>query len=147
MAIRPLRDMLVAMTETDIQSKLTEYEDMVRLLTTKCEELVAENARLRSSENTAHSVLREVYIDPSASPHVRVLAAKAAISHESAPLKPISQLELKAEEPVRPLSEIVAERRARADAWCALPLAERERMVRGVVRDGNGGNGDNTAGS
>jgi hypothetical protein len=94
----------------------TEYEDMVRLLTTKCEELAAENARLRSSENTAHSVLREVYNDPSASPHVRVLAAKAAISHESAPLKPVAQLELKAEPAPIPLAELVRAQRARAKA-------------------------------
>jgi hypothetical protein len=93
-----------------------EYEDMVRLLTTKCEELAAENARLRSSENTAHSVLREVYNDPSASPHVRVLAAKAAISHESAPLKPVAQLELKAEPAPMPLAEKVRLQRMRADA-------------------------------
>jgi len=71
-----------------------EYEDMVRLLTTKCEEIAAENARLRSSENNAHSVLREVYNDPTASPAVRVKAAGLALSHESAPLKPVSQLEL-----------------------------------------------------
>jgi hypothetical protein len=94
-----------------------EYEDMVRLLTTKCEELAAENARLRNSENTAHSVLREVYNDPSASPHVRVLAAKAAISHESAPLKPVAQLELTAAEPKPlPLAEKVRLQRMRADA-------------------------------
>src|SRR6516164_2731627 len=137
---------MVEIVETP-EAKLKRHEDALAACMIEITRLREENARLRSSENTAHSVLREVYNDPSASPHVRVLAAKAAISHESAPLKPISQLELKAEEPVRPLSEIVAERRARADAWCALPLAERERMVRGVVRDGNGGNGDNTAGS
>jgi hypothetical protein len=41
-----------------------EYEGVIRLLTAKVEELAAENARLRSSESTAHSVLREVYNDP-----------------------------------------------------------------------------------
>ena len=116
MAIRLLRDMLVAMTDTDIQSKLAEYEDMVRLLTAKLEELAAENTRLRSSENNAHSVLREVYNDPTASPAVRVKAAGLALSHESAPLKPVTQLELKAEEPVIPLADLVRRRRARQKA-------------------------------
>ena len=100
------------MTDTDTQSKLAEYEDMVRLLTAKLEQLAAENARLRSSENSAHAVLREVYNDPTASPAVRVKAAGLALSHESAPLKPVSQLELKAEEPVIPLADLVRQRRA-----------------------------------
>jgi hypothetical protein len=93
-----------------------EYEDMVRLLTTKCEELAAENARLRSSENTAHSVLREIYNDPAASANVRVLAARAAIGHESAPLKPQpAPLDLVAE-PVESLASIVHRRRRRQAA-------------------------------
>jgi hypothetical protein len=73
------------MTDAEFQNKLAEYGDMVRLLTAKLEELAAENARLRSSENNAHSVLREVYNDPTASPAVRVKAAGLALSHESAP--------------------------------------------------------------
>ena len=40
--------MLTAMTETDVQSKLAEYESIVRMLTAKVEELVAENDRLRA---------------------------------------------------------------------------------------------------
>ena len=51
------------MTDAEFQNRLAEYEDMVRLLTTKLEELAAENTRLRSSENNAHAVLREVYND------------------------------------------------------------------------------------
>src|SRR6516225_10530548 len=104
------------MTDAEFQNRLAEYEGMVRLLTAKLEELAAENTRLRSSENNAHSVLREVYNDPTASPAVRVKAAGLALSHESAPLKPVSQLELKAEEPVIPLADLVRRRRARADA-------------------------------
>jgi hypothetical protein len=100
------------MTDAEFQNRLAEYEGMVRLLTAKLEELAAENARLRSSENNAHSVLREVYNDPTASPAVRVKAAGLALSHESAPLKPVSQLELKAEEPVIPLADLVRQRRA-----------------------------------
>ena len=106
------------MTDAEFQNRLAEYEDMVRLLTAKLEELAAENTRLRSSENNAHSVLREVYNDPTASPAVRVKAAGLALSHESAPLKPVSQLELKAEKPVIPLADLVRRRRARQRARC-----------------------------
>ena len=103
------------MTEAEFQNRLAEYEGMVRLLTAKLEELAAENTRLRSSENNAHSVLREVYDDPTASPAVRVKAAGLALSHESASLKPVeAPLDLVAE-PVEPLAEVVRRQRARAD--------------------------------
>ena len=108
--------MMPAMTDAEFQNRLAEYEDMVRLLTAKLEELAAENARLRSSENSAHAVLREVYNDPSASPAVRVRAAQAAISHESAPLKAMSPpLELVAK-PVEDLATLVHRRRRRQTA-------------------------------
>jgi hypothetical protein len=82
------------MTDTE----KAEYEDILRRLTAKCEELVAENARLRSSENNAHSVCREIYSDPGVSPAIRLKAASIAIGHESAPLKPVEPaLELTAE--------------------------------------------------
>ena len=93
-----------------------------------------ENARLRSSENNAHSVLREVYNDPTASPAVRVKAAGLALSHESAPLKPVSQLELKAEEPVIPLADLVRRRRARVKALEGLP-PDHPRYLEWVGRD------------
>jgi hypothetical protein len=68
-------------TDTNIQSKLVEYEDMVRLLTVKLEELAAENARLRA-EGDAHTALRSVYNDPQASETNKVRAASAAIGYE-----------------------------------------------------------------
>ena len=58
-----------------------EYEDVLRRLTAKCEELVAENARLRS-ESGAHTALRSVYTDPQASETNKVRAAAAAIGYE-----------------------------------------------------------------
>ena len=98
---------------TDIEK--AEYEDVLRRLTAKCEELVAENARLRSSENNAHAVLREVYNDPTASPAVRVKAAGLALPHEVPRLTPQPPaLELTAE-PIMPLAEVVRLQRARAD--------------------------------
>jgi hypothetical protein len=121
---------------TDIEK--AEYEDVLRRLTAKCEQLAAENARLRSSENNAHSVLREIYNDATASPAVRVKAAGLALPHETPRLAPVeAPLELTAEV-IEPLSVVVERQRRRADAIMALPMEERERMITGVVRGGNG---------
>jgi hypothetical protein len=90
-----------------------EYEDVVRQLMAKLERLAAENARLRSSENNAHAVLREVYNDPTASPAVRVKAAGLALPHEVPRLMPErAPLDLPYEE-VEPLATLVEKRRAR----------------------------------
>src|SRR6516165_10382014 len=98
-----------------------------------------ENARLRSSENNAHSVLREVYNDPTASPAVRVKAAGLALPHETPRLAPVeAPLELVAEV-VEPLAVVVERQRARARAIQALPLEQRAAMISGVAPgDGNG---------
>src|SRR6516165_2642872 len=126
---------------TDIEK--AEYDDVIRQLMAKCEQLAAENARLRSSENNAHSVLREVYNDPTASPAVRVKAAGLALPHETPRLTPVAPpLDLVAE-PYEPLATAVERQRKRANAILALPLEERERMIAGVVRrDGNGSDDD-----
>src|SRR5215471_16107673 len=101
-------------TETMTDIEKAEYEDVLRRLTAKCEELVAENARLRSSENNAHSVLREVYNDPTASPAVRVKAAGLALPHETPRLMPEPRpLDLVYEE-VEPLATVVERQRRRA---------------------------------
>jgi hypothetical protein len=119
------------MTDTE----RAEYDDVVRQLVAKCEQLAAENARLRSSENTAHSVLREVYNDPTASPAVRVKAAGLALPHETPRLAPVeAPMELVAE-PYEPLAVVVERQRARARVINALPLSEREKLVRGVTHE------------
>jgi hypothetical protein len=106
------------MTDTE----RAEYNDVVRKLTMKLEEAVGEVDRLRNvvakltGTDDAHSTLRRLYLDETQSSSVRVRAATAAIGHESAPLKSVSQLELKAEEPVIPLAEVVRLQRARAKA-------------------------------
>src|SRR6516164_702960 len=98
------------MTDAEFQNRLAEYEDMVRLLTTKLEELAAENTRLRSSENNAHAVLREVYNDPTASPAVRVKAAGLALPHEVPRLESVPPpLDLVAK--LEPLAEVVRRQR------------------------------------
>jgi hypothetical protein len=75
--------MLAAMTDTDVQSKLAEYEGIVRLLTAKLEELAAENTRLRSEKSDALSVCKEVYSDPAAPAALRLKAAGLALPHET----------------------------------------------------------------
>jgi len=128
---------------TDV-SKLVEYEDMIRALTVKCEELVAENTRLRSSENTAHSVLREVYNDPTASPAVRVKAAGLALPHETPRLTPQPPAIDATCEEIEPLAVVIARRRARCDEM------QREYALRNSGRylpepSGGNGGGDDTA--
>jgi CII-binding regulator of phage lambda lysogenization HflD len=62
---------MVEVVET-LETKLKRHEDALVACMAEITRLREENARLRSSENTAHSVLREVYNDPTASPAVRV---------------------------------------------------------------------------
>jgi hypothetical protein len=122
------------MVEETLEAKLRRHEDALVACMAEITKLRAENARLRSSENNAHSVLREIYNDPDAPQGVRVKAAGLALSHESAPLKPVSQLELKAEEPVIPLADLVRRRRARVKALEGLP-PDHPRYLEWVGRD------------
>jgi|SRR6516162_4358925 hypothetical protein len=106
---------MVEVVET-LETKLRRHEDALVACMAEITRLREENARLRSSENTAHSVLKEIYNDPAASANVRVLAARAAIGHESAPLKPQpAPLDLVAE-PVEDLATLVHRRRRRQAA-------------------------------
>ena len=136
------------MTDTDLQSKLAEREDVIRQLVTRLQEAVDENDRLQAvvakltgTDNDAHSTLRRLYLDETQSPNTRVRAAQAALQHEKPRLMPEkAPLELTAE-PYEPLA--VGVERKRCDAMQALPLEERERMIKGVVRhDGNGQDDD-----
>src|SRR6516165_7130728 len=133
--------MLVVMTDMDSQSKLAEYEGLVRLLTAKLEELAAENTRLRSEKSDALSVLREVYNDPTASPSHRIKAAGLALPHEVPRLESVPPpLDLVAE-PVEPLADVVARQRARADKMMRDDpqfRALRNRQVISLKPNGNG---------
>jgi hypothetical protein len=137
--------MLVAMTDTDIQNKLAEYEDMVRLLTAKLEQLAAENTRLRSEKSDALSVCREVYSDPAASPALCLKAAGLALPHEVPRLESVPPpLNLVAEE-IEPLAVVVERQRRRADAM-QREMRDIEVSPSGAVRvlprpGSNGGNG------
>jgi hypothetical protein len=103
--------MLMAMTDTE----KAEYEGIIRLLTTKLEEVAAENTRLRSEKSDALSVCQLIYSDPDAPPAIRIKAAGLALPHETPRLTPVeAPLDLIAE-PIEPLADVVARQRARAD--------------------------------
>jgi hypothetical protein len=105
-----------------------EYDDVIRQLMQKCEQLAAENTRLRSEKSDALSVCQEVYSDPTAPAALRLKAAGLALQFETPKLMPErAPLELQAE-PVEPLADLVRRQRARADAILALPLEERSAM-------------------
>jgi len=99
-----------------------EYDDVVRQLMAKCEQLAAENAALKANNASAHQTLRAIYADSTQPATVRVRAAQAALNVETPSLKP---------EPA-PL-DLVERQRARMNRILALPLSEREKMVRGVA--------------
>ena len=121
-----------------------EYDDVVRQLMAKCEQLAAENARLRSEKSDAHSVLREVYNDPTASPAVRVKAAGLALPHETPRLESVPPpLDLVAE-PVEPLADVVRRQRARADRMLREDPQFQALRNSGYLLEGNGsGDGSN----
>jgi hypothetical protein len=136
---------MVEVVET-LEAKLKRHEDALVACMAEITRLREENTRLRSSENNAHSVLREVYNDPTASPAVRVKAAGLALPHETPRLTPVPPpLDLVAEDPdsALPLAELVAKRRARQDL-----LEPPHRVIdhQVVLIKGNGSNDDDTAG-
>ena len=136
--------MIAGMVEETLEAKLKRHEDALIACMAEITKLREENARLRSSENT-HSVLREVYNDPTASPAVRVKAAGLALPHETPRLAPVeAPLELVAE-PVIPLAELVEKRRARSDRMLRREdpqfLAVRSYQAIALKPNGNG-NGD-----
>jgi hypothetical protein len=144
---------MVEIVETPEQ-KLKRHEDALVACMAEITRLREENARLRSSENTAHSVLREVYNDPTASPAVRVKAAGLALPHETPRLMPErAPLELTAAAADDPdaglsLAELVEKRRKRCDeAYAKDPQFQAWRDSRGFLLTGNGSSADGNGGT
>jgi FtsZ-binding cell division protein ZapB len=132
------------MVEETLEAKLKRHEDALSLCMAEIEKLRAENACLRANAS-AHQTLQSIYRNEAEPSTTRVRAAQAALSHESAPLKPVeAPLDLVAE-PIIPLSELVEKQRARARALQALPMAERAALIPGLGGNGNGnGNSDDS---
>ena len=109
-----------------------EYDEVVRALTTKLEQLAAENARLRS-EAGAHDVLRNIYGDNSQPATVRVRAAQAALNVEKPKLQPQPPpLDLTAEV-IEPLAVVVARQRARLDRLALEPRRDIKLVLTGLT--------------
>jgi hypothetical protein len=101
------------MTDTE----KAEYEGIIRMLTTKLEELAGENERLRS-EGGAYAALRGVFLNRDIPETLRVKAATAALPHEKPRLMPErAPLDLTAEES-EPLAAVVERQRARQNLLC-----------------------------
>jgi hypothetical protein len=141
---------MVEVGET-IEAKLKRHEDALVACMAEITRLREENARLRSSENSAHAVLREVYNDPTAPPAVRVKAAGLALPHETPRLVPQPPpLELTAEKP-EPLAVIIERQRARLDRMAREGPRDIEVLPSGAVRvlprPSGGGNGSDDTSS
>jgi len=137
------------MTDTDLQSKLVEREDVIRQLVTRLQEAIDENDRLKAElarlteGASAYATLSDIHRNRDLPESVRLRAAIGCLPHELPKIQSVPPAIDVTAEPVRPLSEIVAEQRARCDRLLALPLEERERLIKGVVRhDGNGQDDD-----
>ena len=97
-----------------IDAERAEYDDVIRRLTEKLQQLLAENAALKSNA-TAHQTLKEIYADANQPTGHRIKAAAASLPHEVPKLQPVPPpLDLVAE-PIEPLASVVARQRARAD--------------------------------
>jgi len=119
-----------------------EYEDVIRQLMQKVEQLAAENTRLRSERSDALSVCQEVYSDPNAPAALRLKAAGLALPHETPRLESVPPPLDLVREPVIPLAELVVQRRARADKMLLEPPYSNLPKA-GAFRSGrNGGDGD-----
>jgi uncharacterized protein (UPF0147 family) len=138
--------MMAGVVEETIEQKFKRHQDALVACMAEITKLRAENARLRSSENNAHSVLREIYNDPDAPQGVRVKAAGLALQHETPKLLPErAPLDLQAESEPEPLAVTVERQRARANRLLALSLEERSALITGVRRDDGNGSDDSSS--
>ena len=118
-----------------IASKFAEYEYTIKLLTSKLEELPAENELLKSNLD-AHQTLRQIYSNPNSAEGNRIKAAQAALTVEKPRLARTAYVgKQQTEEVIIPLADLIRRRRARADALQGLPLGH-PRYLEWIDRDG-----------
>jgi hypothetical protein len=132
------------MTDTE----RAEYDDVVRQLMAKCEQLAAENAALKANNASAHQTLRAIYADSTQPATVRVRAAQAALNVETPSLKPQPPaIDATCEEVIEPLADVVARQRARCDRM-QRKMRDIEVLPNGLVRvlpkPGSNGSGDDS---
>jgi hypothetical protein len=135
------------MTDTE----RAEYEGIIRMLTTKLEETVGENDRLRAElarlteGANALSTLQSLYRNCELPESLRAKCAGLALAHEVPRLTPVPPpIDATCEE-IEPLAVVVERQRARQNA---LQGRDIEVTDSGVVRilPKPGSNGDDTAG-
>ena len=141
------------MTDTDLQSKLAEREDVIRQLVTKLQETVDENDRLRAElarateGSNALATLQALYRDPALPESLRAKCAIGCLPHETPRLTPQPPpLDLTAA-PI-PLAELVALRRARAEAMAPKLIEQTARDNEAAARawrNSGNGSGDNNS--
>ena len=123
--------------------------EIIQLLKIKLRETLDENDKLRAlvanltEGANAHQTLQSLYRNVDLPESLRAKCAAASLPHETPRLESVPPaIDVTATE-YEPLSVVVERQRARLDRLLALPLAEREALVRGVAHDGSG---DDTAG-
>jgi len=126
-----------------VKAQIDEAKHVMKRQMARIAELEAEVERLKANAS-AHQTLAAIYSDPNQPTGHRIKAAGLALGVETPRLESIPPAIDATCEEIEPLHQIVERQRKRCDAMQALPMAERERLVRGVGRsDGNGGDSDN----
>src|SRR6516225_6447134 len=123
-----------------------EYDDVVRQLMAKCEQLAAENAALKANNASAHQTLRAIYADSTQPATVRVRAAQAALNVETPSLKSQPPAIDATCEEIEPLADVVARQRARCDRMQREDPQFQALRNSGYLLEGNG-NDDSGAGN
>ena len=133
------------MTETDLQSKLAECEDVIRQLVAKLEETVDENDRLRAElarlteGASGYATLSDIHRNRDLPAAVRAKAAIGCLPHEPRLLPEKAAIDATYEEVIEPLADVVARQRARADRM--LLEAPEFRALADQLKPGGNGNG------
>ena len=126
-------------------------KNIIHELVAKLRETVDENDKLRAENErlkataSAHQTLASIYTDPNQPTGHRIRAATAALACETPRLESVAPAIDATCEEIEPLHLVVERQRKRADALLALPLAEREAMIRGVVRSDGDGSDDSSS--
>jgi hypothetical protein len=122
-------------------------DDLIRQLTIRLRETVDENDKLRAlvanltEGASAHDTLSELHRNRDLPAAIRAKAAIGCLGVETPRLESVPPAIDATCEEIRPLAVIVEEQRARMNRIQALPLSEREKLVRGVTHHSGDGNG------
>jgi hypothetical protein len=141
------------MTDMDLQSKLTECESIISQLVMRLQEAIDENDKLRAElaraaeGASAYDTLSDMHRNRDLPETVRLRAAIGCLPHELPKIQSVPPaMNLVAEED-EPLADKVERQRKRCYAIQALPLEQREKLVRGVGHENMATGHFNSAGN